>query len=53
VAEAHEGQRSKEEIEAREALMREQFGREVEAWERSLPVEVVLARLEAKINATR
>jgi hypothetical protein len=53
MAQAHETQRSEAEIEAREALMRQQFDRETEAWEQSLPAEEVLAKLEAKINHTK
>jgi hypothetical protein len=53
MARAHETQRADDEIEAREALMRQQFDRDVEAWEQAPPAEEVLAKLEAKIKPTK
>ena len=53
MARAHETQRADDEIEAREALMRQQFDRDVEAWEQALPAQEVLAKLEAKIKPTK
>ncbi len=40
-------------MEAREALMREQFDRDAEAWEQAVPAEEVLAKQEAKIKPTK
>ncbi len=42
--------RSDREIEAREALMREEFERNGDAWENGVPVEDALEDLKAKIN---
>jgi hypothetical protein len=53
VAQAHETQRTEAEVEAREALMRQQFDRDAEAWEESLPAEEVLAKLEEQIKPTK
>jgi hypothetical protein len=52
MAQAHESQRTDVEAEAREVLMRQQFDRDAEAWEQSVPAEEVLAKLEAKIKPT-
>jgi hypothetical protein len=53
MARAHDTQRTDAEVEAREALMREQFDRDNEAWDQALPAEEVLAKLEAKIKPTQ
>jgi hypothetical protein len=53
VPQAHEAQRTEAEVEAREALMRQQFDRDVEMWDQALPAEEVLAKLEEKINPTK
>ena len=48
-----ENPKSEREIEAREALMREQFAREADEWEKATPVEKVLDVLKAKIDAKK
>jgi hypothetical protein len=53
MAQAHESPRTDVEDEAREALMRQQFDRDAEAWDQSVPAEEVLAKLEAKIKPTK
>ena len=53
VTHAHEAQRTEAEIEAREALMRQQFDREAEAWEQGVPADEVLSALEARIKSTK
>jgi hypothetical protein len=53
VAQAHDAQRTDVEVEAREALMRQQFDRDAESWEQALSAEEVLAKLEAKIKPTK
>lgn len=50
---AHESERTDAEIEAREALMREQFDRDADAWKQAVPAEEVLTKLEAKIKPTK
>ena len=50
---AHEAQGTEAEIEAREALMRQQFDREAEAWEQGVPADEVLSALEARIKSTK
>ena len=47
---AAERPRSDRELEAREALMREEFERNRDAWEAGTPVEEVLEDLKAKIT---
>lgn len=52
VARAQDTQRTDAELEAREALMRQQFDREAEVWDHAAPAEDVLAKLEAKFKPT-
>jgi hypothetical protein len=53
MARTHEPQRTDEEVEAREALMRQQFDRDAEAWEQGVPAEEVLTQLEAKLKPSK
>jgi hypothetical protein len=46
---AAENPRSDQELEAREALMREEFKRQKERWDEAVPVEEVLRKLKARI----
>ena len=47
---AAENPKSQQELDAREALMREEFRRQKDSWDRALPLESVLTKLKAKIN---
>jgi len=50
VTKAAERRRTEREIEAREALMREEFERQSDAWENGIPVDEILEKLKAKIT---
>lgn len=50
---AADNPRSEREMEAREALMREQFEHDADEWEQATPVEEVLSALKAKIDAKK
>ncbi len=50
VTNAAETPRSDQELEAREALMREQFQRQQDSWDEATPVEDALDKLKAKIT---
>ena len=47
---AAERRRTEREIEAREALMREEFERQGDAWESGVPVDEILEKLKAQIT---
>ena len=47
---AAERRRTEREIEAREALMREEFERHGDAWKNGIPVDEILEKLKAKIT---
>ena len=47
---AAENPRSQEELDAREALMRQEFRRQEDAWKKGVPLEAVLSKLKAKIS---
>jgi hypothetical protein len=50
VTKGAERRRTELEIEAREALMREEFERPGDVWENSVPVDDILEKLKAKIT---
>jgi len=45
-----ENPRSEEELDARETLMREQFERQKDSWEKAIPLESILRKLKAKLS---
>jgi hypothetical protein len=45
-----ENPRSEQELDAREALMREQFQRQNDSWEKAIPLASILRKLKAKIS---
>lgn len=47
---AAETPRSAQELEAREALIRERFQREMDSWDEATPLEDALDNLKAKIT---
>jgi hypothetical protein len=53
MAQADRSQRTDAEVEAREALMRQQFERDAEAWETAIPAEEAMTELEAQINSKK
>ena len=53
MAQAPERPRTGAELEAREELMRQQFERDAGAWEKAVPAEEVLAKLEARISPAK
>jgi hypothetical protein len=50
VTNAAERRRSEREVEAREALMREEFERQGDAWDNGVPVDEILEKLKEKIT---
>ena len=47
---AAENSRSERELEAREALMREELERQKDSWDDAVPLESILHKLKAKIS---
>jgi len=45
-----DNQRSQAEVEARDALMHEQFQRDIRSWDEGTPLEAVLRKLRDKIS---
>lgn len=48
-----ENPRSEQELDARDALMREQFQRQKDSWEKATPLKSVLRKLKAKISSKK
>ena len=50
---AAENPKSKQELEAREALMREEFQQQKDSWEEAVPLGSILRKLKAKISSKK